>query len=144
MAKRLILRLLAGIALTFAPIAEAAPPSGVYTIQDLFDLCADSAPTSQAACDSYVHASIQTAEVLQAAGNGGKLTPLFCPGDQMVSGDLLAVLRLQVTAHPERKTFPAPTVIIAGGAEAYPCPKASAPTAAPAHRRTPARRKRQP
>ena len=140
MAKRLILRLLAGIAMTFAPMAEAAPPSGVYTIQDLFDLCADSAPTSQAACDSYVHAAIQTAEIMRAASNGGKPTPLFCPGEQMVSADLIAVLRLQVTAHPERASFPAPTVIIGGGAEAYPCPGAGA-AAAPAHRTT-AHRKR--
>ncbi len=134
MAKRLILRLLAGFILTFAPVAEAAPPGGVHTIQDLFDLCADDNPTSQAACDAYVHATIQTAEIIHASDAGGKLTPLFCPGDQMGSADLIAVLKIQVAAHPERKDFPAPTVIVGGGIDAYPCPKASTPAAAPAHK----------
>ena len=142
MAKRLILRLLAGFILTFAPVAEAAPPGGVHTIQDLFDLCADDNPTSQAACDAYVHATIQTAEIIHASDAGGKLTPLFCPGDQMGSADLIAVLKIQVAAHPERKDFPAPTVIVGGGIDAYPCPKASTPAAAPAHKAAAHRKRR--
>ena len=134
MIKRLVVRLLAGSVLTFAPVAEAEVPSGITTAQDLFDTCADRSPTAQAACDSYVHATIQTAEIIHAADNGGKLTPLFCPGDQMVAQDLVAVLKLQVAAHPERKDFPAPTLIIGGGVDAYPCAKTSA--AAPAHAST--------
>ena len=139
MARRLILRLFAGIALTFAPLtfgsmAEAATPSGIHTAQDLFNVCADTSAVTQAACDAYVHATLQTAELLRAAAAGGKPVPLFCPGDQMGSQDLVAVLRLQAIAHPERRDFPAPTVILGGGVEAYPCPKAAATGAAPAHR----------
>ena len=134
MIRRLSLRLFAGIALTFAPVAEAAAPSGIISAQDLFDTCADTSPTAQAACDSYVHATIQTAEIIHAADNGGKLTPLFCPSDQMVAQDLVAVLRVQVTAHPERLNFPAPTVIIGGGADAYPCSRPAANSAAPARK----------
>lgn len=133
MARRLMLRLLAAIALIFAPMAEAAP-TGIHTAQDLFDICADTSPVTQAACDAYVHATLQTAELLRAAAAGGKPVPLFCPGDQMGSQDLVAVLRLQAIAHPERKDFPAPTVILGGGVEAYPCPKAAVTTTAPAHR----------
>jgi hypothetical protein len=142
LAKRLLLRLFAGVALTFAPIAEAAPPSGIHTAQDLFDTCADSSPTAQAACNAYVHATIQTAEIMHAASNGGKLTPLFCPADSMGAQDLVAVLRVQADVHPERRNFPAPTVIIGGGIDTYPCPKgAGASTASPAHK-APPRRKR--
>ncbi len=146
MAKRLLLRLFAGVALTFAPVtfarpAEVAPPSGIHTVQDLFDACADGAAASKAACDAYVHATIQTAEIVHAADNGGVMTPLFCPGDNMGAQDLVAVLRVQVAAHPERRTFPAPTVIIGGGIDAYPCPKGAAAPAAPAHK-APARRTR--
>ncbi len=151
MAKRMLLRLFAGVALTFAPVtfapltfarpAEAAAPSGIHTIQDLFDTCADAAPESKSACEAYVHATIQTAEIVHAADNSGVLTPLFCPAPSMGAQDLVAVLRVQVTAHPERKTFPAPTVIIGGGIDAYPCPKGAAtPAAAPAHK-APARKK---
>ncbi len=131
---RLSLLLLAGIALTSAPVAQAAAPSGIISTQDLFDTCADQAPAAQAACSSYVHATIQTAEIIHAADNGGKLTPLFCPGDQMVAQDLVAVLHIQVTAHPERLNFPAPTVIIGGGADAYPCPTPATTSAAPARK----------
>ncbi len=139
MARRLILRLIAGIALiftplAFGPIAEAATPGGIHTAQDLFDVCADTSAATQAACDAYVHATLQTAELLRAAAAGGKPTPLFCPGDQMGSQDLVAVLRLQAIAHPERRDFPAPTVILGGGVDAYPCPKAAPTAAAPAHR----------
>ena len=141
MAKRLLLRLFVGVALVFAPVAEAAAPTGIHTIQDLFDVCADAAATSKAACDAYIHATIQTAEIMHAADNGGKLSPLFCPSDSMGSQDLIAVLRLQVAANPERKTFPAPTVIIGGGIDAYPCQKAAAQPAAPAHK-TPLRKSR--
>ena len=146
MAKRLLSRLFAGVALTFAPVsfaplAEAAAPSGIHSIQDLFDTCADSAPESKAACEAYVHATIQTAEIVHAADNGGVMTPLFCPGDNMGAQDLMAVLRVQVIAHPERRAFPAPTVIIGGGIDAYPCPKGAATTAAPAHK-APARKSR--
>lgn len=143
MAKRLLLRLFAGIALTFAPVAEAAPPTGIHTIQDLFDVCSSAGAESKAACDAYVHATIQTAEIVHAADNGGKLTPLFCPAADMGSQDLVAVLRVQVAAHPERQTFPAPTVIIGGGIDAYPCPKADTAAAAPAPaHKAPARRTR--
>ena len=138
MVKRLMLRLFVGVALAFAPVAEAAAPSGIHTIQDLFDTCADASDTAKAACDAYVHATIQTAEVMQASAQGGKLTPLFCPGAQMGAQDLVSVLRIQVAAHPERRDFPAPTVIIGGGVDAYPCAKAAA-AATPAHR-APARR----
>ncbi len=131
MAKRLLLRLLAGIALTFAPVAWADTPTGIHSAQDLFDTCADKSPTAQAACEAYVHATIQTAEIMHAASEGGKLTPIFCPGDNMGVQDLVAVLRLQVNSHPERKAFPAPTVIIGGGVDAYPCSKASGPAATP-------------
>ena len=151
MAKRLLLRLFAGVALTFAPVtfapaafaplAVAAAPSGIHTIQDLFDTCADGAPESKAACEAYVHAAIQTAEIVHAADNGGVLTPLFCPAADMGAQDLVAVLRVQVTAHPERRTFPAPTVIIGGGIDAYPCPKGAAAPAAPVHK-APARKRR--
>ena len=146
MAKRLLLRLFAGVALTFAPvsfapIAQAAAPSGVHTAQDLFDTCADSAPASKAACDAYVHATIQTAEIVHAADNGGVMTPLFCPAENMGAQDLVAILRVQVAAHPERRAFPAPTVIIGGGIDAYPCPKGNATSAAPAPA-APAHRKR--
>lgn len=139
MVKRLMLRLFCGVALTFAPVAEAAAPSGIHTAQDLFDTCADASPTAKAACDAYVHATIQTAEIMKAASQGGRMTPLFCPGDQMGSQDLVSVLRIQVAAHPERRDFPAPTVIIGGGIDAYPCSKAAGTPAAPAHR-APARR----
>ena len=139
MAKRLLLRLSAGVALTFAPVsfaplAQAAAPSGIHSIQDLFDTCADSSPVSKAACEAYVHATIQTAEIVHAADNGGVMTPLFCPGENMGAQDLVAVLRVQLVAHPERKTFPAPTVIIGGGIDAYPCPKGAATPSAPAHK----------
>jgi len=130
MLRRLIVRGLAGVALTFAPVAEAAAPSGIHSIQDLFDTCSDSASASQAACDAYIHAAIQTAELVHAADHGGNLTPLFCPGDQLGPRDLLVELQKQVALHPERKDFPAPTVIIGGAIDAYPCPK---PAAAPAH-----------
>lgn len=130
MPRRMILRLLAGVALTFAPLAEAAPPTGVHTIQDLFDTCADQAAASQAVCDTYIHASIQTAELVHASDHGGDLTPLFCPGDNLGPRDLLAELQKQVDAHPERKDWPAPTVIIGGAMDAYPCPHAAP---APAH-----------
>ena len=136
MVKRLMLRLCAGLALAFAPVAEAAAPSGIHTIQDLFDTCADASDTAKAACDAYVHAAIQTAEVMQASAQGGKLTPLFCPSAQMGAQDLVSVLRIQVAAHPERKDFPAPTVIIGGGIDAYPCPKTGAVPSAPAHHPT--------
>ncbi len=140
MIKRLVPRLLGAAALAFAGIAEAEPP-GIITAQDLFDTCADKSPAAQAACDTYVHASIQTAEIIHAADNGGKLEPLFCPPDQMVAQDLVAILKVQVAAHPERANFPAPTLIIGGGVDAYPCAnaKASAPAAPvrkPAARRT--------
>jgi len=141
MIKRLILRLLAGSILTFAPVAEADAPIGISTAQDLFDTCADKSPAAQAACDAYVHAAIQTAEIIHAADNGGKLEPLFCPGDQMVAQDLVAVLKLQVATHPERASFPAPTLIIGGGIDAYPCPKAAA-QAAPAATHKPVARRR--
>jgi hypothetical protein len=139
MIKRLVLRLAFGAALTFAPVAEADAPKGITTAQDLFDTCADPSPISQAVCDTYVHATIQAAEIIHGADNGGKMTPLFCPGDNMVAQDLVAILRLQVAAHPERKDFPAPAVIIGGGVDAYPCPKTAAtpaakPGPAPAHR----------
>jgi hypothetical protein len=138
MAKRLLLRLFAGVALTFAPVAWADAPGGIHTAEDLFDTCADKSPSAQAACEAYVHATIQTAEIMHAASNGGKLTPIFCPGDNMGVQDLVAVLRLQVNGHPERKTFPAPTVIIGGGVDAYPCAKTPAPAASehttPPHR----------
>ncbi len=136
MIKRLVLRLVFGAALTFAPIAEADAPNGISTAQDLFDTCADTSPLAQAVCDTYVHAAIQTAEIIHGADNGGKMTPLFCPGDNMVAQDLVAILRLQVAAHPERKDFPAPAVIIGGGVDAYPCPKTAAAPAAPAHKST--------
>lgn len=124
----LILCGLLGAALTLAPPAMAAVPNGIHTIQDLFDTCADSAPASQASCDTYIHAAIQTAELVHAADNGGNLTPLFCPNDQLGPRDLLAELQKQVDLHPERKDFPAPTVIIGGAIDAYPCPKtATAP-----------------
>ncbi len=138
MVKRLMLRLFCGVALTFAPVAEAAAPHGIHTAQDLFDTCADPSAATQAACDAYVHATIQTAEIMKAAAQGGRTSPLFCPGDQMGSQDLVSVLRIQVASHPERKDFPAPTVIIGGGIDAYPCKTTAAPTA-PAHR-APARR----
>ncbi len=140
--KRLVLRLCAGVALVFAPVAEAAAPAGIHTAQDLFDTCADTSATAQAACDAYVHATIQTGQILQAEAQGGKLTPLFCPGDNMGTQDLVAVLKVQVAAHPERRDFPAPTVIIGGGIDAYPCTRtagvakpaaAAAKQAAPAH-----------
>ena len=131
MIRRLSLRLLAGIALTLAPVAEAAAPSGIVSAKDLFDTCADQSPAAQAACASYVHATVQTAEIMRAADNGGKLTPLFCPGDQMVAQDLVAVLRIQATAHPERLNFPAATVIIGGSIDAYPCSKPTAAATAP-------------
>lgn len=124
------MRVLGGVALVFAPMAEAAPPSNIHSIQDLFDTCADPAATSQAVCDTYIHAAIQTAELVHAADHGGNLTPLFCPNDQLGPRDLLAELQKQVADHPERKDFPAPTVIIGGAIDAYPCPK---PPAAPAH-----------
>jgi hypothetical protein len=133
MIKRLVARLLVGIALVFAPVAEAAAPNGIVTAQDLFDTCADQSPTAQAICDTYVHATIQTAEIVHAADHGGKLEPLFCPGDQMVAQDLVAVLRLQADADPERKNFPAPALIIGGAIDAYPCAKPATP-AAPAHK----------
>ncbi len=146
MAKRLLQRLLCAIALAVAPMnfasrAQAAPATGVHTIQDLFEVCADKAAASQAACDAFVHATIQTAELMQAAGNGGRLTPLFCPGDQMGAQDLIALLRVQVAAHPERKDFPAPTAIIGGGIEAYPCSH-QAGAAAPAASTHPATHRR--
>ena len=141
-ARRVLLRLCAGVALVFAPVAEAAPPTGIHTIQDLFDVCADSSAESKAACDAYVHATIQTAEIMRAADNDGKLTPLFCPSDSMTSQDLIAILRLQVASNPERKTFPAPTVIIGGGIEAYPCQKTVAQPATPAHKTPPRKRRR--
>ena len=134
MIRRLSLRLLAGIALTFAPVAEAAAPSAIISAQDLFDTCADQSATAQAACVAYVHATVQTAEIMHAADNGGKLTPLFCPGDRMVAQDLVSVLRIQATVHPERMNFPAATVIIGGSVDAYPCPKSAATPAAPAHK----------
>ena len=134
MIRRLSLRLLAGIALTFAPVAEAAAPSAIISAQDLFDTCADQSATAQAACVAYVHATVQTAEIMRAAENGGKLMPLFCPGDRMVAQDLVAVLRIQAAAHPERVNFPASTVIIGGGIDAYPCSKPTAAPAASAHR----------
>lgn len=138
MYKRLIQLTAVGVALTFAPLAQAAAPIGIHTIQDLFDTCSDPAATSQAVCDAFIHASIQTAELVHAADNGGKLTPLFCPSDQLGPRDLLAQLRKQVAAHPERDTFPAPTVIIGGAIDAYPCPKTAA---APAHHPAPTRRR---
>ena len=141
MAKRLLLRLFAGVALTFAPVAWADPPGGIHSAQDLFETCADKSPSSQAACEAYVHATIQTAEIMHAASNGGKMTPIFCPGDNMGVQDLVAVLRVQVNGHPERKSFPAPTVIIGGGVDAFPCSKPAGPAAAPqaTPRRTPRR-----
>ncbi len=139
MLKRLMLRLLCGAALTFAPVAEAEAPHGIHTAQDLFDTCADPSAATQAACDAYVHATIQTAEIMKAAAQGGRTSPLFCPGDQMGSQDLVSVLRIQVASHPERKDFPAPTVIIGGGIDAYPCKTPAATPAAPAHH-APARR----
>ncbi len=139
MPMRLLQRLMIGLALTFAPIAEAAPPSGIHSIQDLFDTCDDPAATSKVACETYVHAAIQTSELVHAADNGGKLTPLFCPNDQLGAADLISVLRTQVAAHPERRSFPAPTVIVGGAVEAYPCPH---PTATPSHRAKPRSRRR--
>jgi hypothetical protein len=133
MMRRLTLRVLAGVALVFAPVAEAAPPSGIHTIQDLFDTCSDKAATSQAVCDAYIHASIQTAELVHAADHGGNLTPLFCPSDQLGPRDLLAQLQKQVSDHPERRDFPAPTVIIGGAIDAYPCPKPAGAPAAQHH-----------
>ena len=140
MVKRVLVRLFAGVVLTFAPVAWADPPGGIHSAQDLFDTCADKSPTAQAACEAYVHATIQTAEIMHAASNGGKLTPIFCPADNMGVQDLVAVLRLQANGNPERKAFPAPTVIIGGGVDAYPC-KTSTPAAASTHA-TPPRRSR--
>lgn len=145
MIKRLILRLCVGIALTFAPVAEAqttapAPPpssGGVPTIQDVLDTCADPSAPAQAACAAYVNATLQTADILSAAAHGGKPTPLFCLKPGMRALDVVAVLKLQIDAHPDRKDYPAPTAIIGGAVDAYPCPKtvAAAP-AAPTHRST--------
>jgi hypothetical protein len=132
---RLVKYALIGAALAFAPMAHAAAPQGIHSIQDLFDTCADPAATSQTACDTYIHASIQTAELVHAADHGGNLTALFCPNNQLGPRDLLAELQKQVSAHPERGTFPAPTVIIGGAMEAYPCPK-PASESAPAHKPT--------
>ena len=130
MIKRLSLGLLVGACLLFGTAAQAAAPSSIISAQDLFDTCADQSATAQAACVSYVHATVQTAEIMHAADNGGKLTPLFCPGDQMVAQDFVAVLHIQATAHPERMKFPAPTVIIGGSIDAYPCSKPTAASAA--------------
>jgi hypothetical protein len=135
MHNRLVKGLLIGAALAVAPLAHAAAPAGIHSIQDLFDTCADQASTSQAVCDTYIHASIQTAELVHAADHGGQLSALFCPNDQLGPRDLLAELKKQVAAHPERKDFPAPTVIIGGAMDAYPCPhSAAAPEHHPARR----------
>ncbi len=135
MIKRVVLSLIGAAVLSVAGAAEAEAPIGIITAQDLFDTCADKTPTAQAACDSYVHASIQTAEIFHAADNGGKLEPLFCPPDQMVAQDLVAILKVQAAAHPERASFPAPTLIIGGGVDAYPCAKTKAASpAAPARK----------
>lgn len=139
MIKRLILRLLVGIALTFAPVAEAqttapAPASsGVPTIQDVLDTCADQSPPAQAACAAYVNATLQTADIMSAAAHGGAPTPLFCLKDGMRALDMVAVIRLQIQGNPDRKDYPAPTAIIGGAVDAYPCAKTAAAPAAPVH-----------
>lgn len=141
MIKRLILRLLTGIALTFAPVAEAqtiapapaaAPASsGVPTIQDVLDTCAGQSAPEQAACAAYVNATLQTADIMSAAAHGGTPTPLFCLKEGMRPQDIVAVIRLQLDGHPDRRTYPAPTAIIGGAVDAYPCAKTVAAPAAP-------------
>lgn len=141
MIKRLILRLLTGIALTFAPVAEAqttapaaAPArSGVPTIEDLLDTCADPSPQAQSACAAYVNATLQTADIMSAAAHGGTPTPLFCLKAGMRAMDIVAVIRLQIAGHPDRQTYPAPTAIIGGAVDAYPCARTVAAPAAPVH-----------
>jgi len=136
MIKRLILRLFAGVALAFAPAAEAATTDSVPTIQDLLDTCADPSAAAKAACAAYVNATIQTADIMSAVAGGGKQTPMFCLSAGMRPEDLVAVVRIQLTAHPDRKAFPAPTALIGGAVDAFPCAKPAARTPAPAHRST--------
>ena len=131
---RRIVSLLASLgALFLAAPALAAPPAMVHTTQDLLDLCADPGDAAKAACKFYIHAAIQSAQLMRAADSGQEPKPLFCPPDSVGVEQMVATLRGQVSAHPERAGFPAPTVIIGGGLEAYPCPKTTAPRAA--HRR---------
>ena len=125
---------IAAMTLVLAGSARADPPAMVHTAQDLLDLCADQSDAARAACKFYIHGAIQSAQLMRAADSGQQPQPIFCPTDAVGVEQLVATLRSQVSAHPERGGFPAPTVILGGGLKAYPCPKAAA-TAHPAHRR---------
>ncbi len=127
MSLRRIISLSVPVMMAVAGSALAAPPSMVHTAQDLLDLCADPGDAARAACKFYIHGAIQSAQLMRAADSGQQPQPIFCPPDAVGVEQLVATLRSQVSAHPERAGFPAPTVILGGGLEAYPCPKAAAP-----------------
>ncbi|HEX4096653.1 MAG TPA: Rap1a/Tai family immunity protein, partial [Caulobacteraceae bacterium] len=78
-------------------------------------------------------ATLQTADIMSAAAHGGTPTPLFCLKDGMRPQDIVAVIRLEIEGHADRKDYPAPTAIIGGAIDAYPCVKTVAAPAAPVH-----------
>ena len=115
-----------------APAPAAAPmaDNGLQTATDLLNLCGNRIDAAQIACKFYIHGALQAAEMMHAADRGGQFVALFCPNENLSTDDFVAALRKQMTTHPERRTFPAATVIVGGAIEAYPCPKISAAAAA--------------
>ncbi len=103
--------------------AAGLAENGVQTATDLIELCSQKQDATQIACKFYIHGALQAAEMMHAADHGGEFHPLFCPPDSLSTDDFVAALRLQQSVHPERKTFPAATVIVGGAIEAYPCTK---------------------
>ncbi len=106
-----------------APGAAAAQgaATNVQSAGDLLDLCADTTDGAQIACKFYVLGALQSAAVMHAADTRQSNTPLYCAGDSTTNGDLLAAIRALVQAHPERRGFPAASVVVGGAMEAYPC-----------------------
>ncbi len=103
----------------------------IRTAGDWLELCEDHAPASSAAsgaaCRAYAQGAIEGAELMHAADRGGPLAPLFCAPANVTNNDFIAAIRELVLRHPERRDYPAATVIVGGGAELFPCRK-PAPT----------------
>ena len=102
-----------------APAAEAS--QNVQTAGDLLDLCADPGDAAQIACKFYVLGALQSAAIMHAADTHRPDAPLYCASDTTTNGDLIASIRTLVQAHPERRDFPAASVVVGGAMEAYPC-----------------------
>ena len=118
------------------PATAAGAGGDIQSADDLLQVCADPADASAIACKFYVLGALQSAAIMHAADSGRANAPLYCASDTTTTGDLITAVRALVAAHPDRRTYPAASVVVGGAMEAYPCKR----TPAPLHRRRRAKR----